>query len=197
MVCKHPVTKHEYYRFCKDSGKKTANLKNGNSPACGINWYDAIVYCNLRSIAENLTPVYRINNNTNPAKWNEIESASSEEGTKYCGPSLPIIEWDEVSMNIAADGYRLPTEAEWIHLAHNSDKTACKFADGLWEWCYDWCGSVNGEKDGIELNMGFDRILRTISFDNGSLSQLQTAQHKDYPDSRDRDFGFRVVRTVV
>lgn len=34
-----------------------------------ISWYDSIVYCNKRSINENMTPCYSINGSTNPDNW--------------------------------------------------------------------------------------------------------------------------------
>jgi acetoin utilization deacetylase AcuC-like enzyme/formylglycine-generating enzyme required for sulfatase activity len=57
-----------------------SHFKGPKQPLEQINWTDAAVYCNERSMAEGLTPCY-------------------DEETWVC--------------NFAADGYRLPTEAEW------------------------------------------------------------------------------------
>ena len=38
-------------------------------PVENVRWYDAIVYCNLLSIKEGLTPCYTIKGSTNPAAW--------------------------------------------------------------------------------------------------------------------------------
>jgi formylglycine-generating enzyme required for sulfatase activity len=58
-----------------------------------ITWYDAVEYCNLLSEKEGLTPAYT------------ITDRSPSTGYPIRGADITI-EW-------AANGYRLPTEAEW------------------------------------------------------------------------------------
>ena len=63
-----------------------------DKPRSGVDWFDSIKFCNLRSEYEGLTPVYY----TDPAFTNIYRS----------GEVVPYVNW-------LADGYRLPTEAEW------------------------------------------------------------------------------------
>ncbi len=63
-------------------------------------WYDALEFCNKLSILDGKTPVYSIAGSTDPDNW----------GT-------PGAAWDAVIVNWAADGYRLPSEMEWMWAA--------------------------------------------------------------------------------
>lgn len=118
-VSDHEVTQAEYEKYCK-YGSWTPDETYGvgnNYPAYFVNWYDAIVYCNLRSIGENLNPAYKIGNETDPRNWSGIVGDAD---TKYCGPSSADSTWDEIIYDTSANGYRLPTEAEWEYIAREA-----------------------------------------------------------------------------
>jgi formylglycine-generating enzyme required for sulfatase activity len=63
--------------------------KAPNHPVQSINWYDAVKWCNARSQKEGLTPCYMVSG-----------------VVMKTGTTTPIVNWN-------ANGYRLPTEAEW------------------------------------------------------------------------------------
>ena len=60
-------------------------------------WYDAVVWCNARSTMENLTPVY-------------YRDAAQ---TRVCSNVDDVILMSSDGVQWSANGYRLPTEAEW------------------------------------------------------------------------------------
>lgn len=126
-VCDHEVTQAEYKKYCKyGSSSSSSSCGVGeNYPAYYVNWYDAIVYCNLRSIDEGLTPAYKIGEETDPRKWSGIVGDSLN---GYCGPSSRNRIWDALTYDKEADGYRLPTEAEWEYIAREAGTSTTTYS---------------------------------------------------------------------
>ena len=102
-IGKNEVTQKEWTEVM---GSNPSKFKGDNLPVEMVNWYDSIEYCNKRSIKEGLHTYYNIDKNN--------KDPNNKPDPKF--GDLDDIKWT-VTINPGADGYRLPTEAEWEYAA--------------------------------------------------------------------------------
>lgn len=216
-VCENEVTQSEWYDVMETNPSYFIDSKK---PVETVSWYDAIVYCNKRSIKEGLVPCYRLNGYTNPANWGDVPVDSDST-------------WDALQCKWNANGYRLPTEAEWEYVAKGglyarpyqysgSDsldwvgwyqsnsasmthriKTKAPNSLALYdlsgnvsEWVWDWRADypLNNQENPHGALIGESRVVRGGSWGEAEEYATNTFRTNCMPNIRTSRIGFRVVR---
>jgi formylglycine-generating enzyme required for sulfatase activity len=199
---KYEVTQKEWQEVMGNN--PSSRNKAEDWPVETVSWFDAIEYCNKRSIKEGLTPAYRGSGDNITCDWN-------------------------------ANGYRLPTEAEWEFAAKGGIKdsyltyeySGSNIVDAVawyggnsgkitWlvgirapnslgiydmsgnvsEWCWDRYGGYSSEAqtDPRGAVSGANRVVRGGSWFYPATYVRSAFRGYFTPSIRSDDLGFRLVR---
>lgn len=188
-----PVTQA---RYAQVTGERPAAAGGDLAPVESVSWLDAVRFCNALSRQEGATPAYR------------LPTVGAEADT------------DAVVWDTSADGYRLPTEAEWEHACRagtegprygpldeiawyrgNTQERPHEVggkqpnAWGLYDMLgnvWEWCWDVYDAEV-----YGSYRVLRGGGWFDEPWSCRASVRRRSHPTLRIDDVGFRVARSVT
>ncbi|WP_216899154.1 formylglycine-generating enzyme family protein [Nocardia alni] len=177
--------------YTRVTGLRPSTASGDQLPVEGVSWWDAVHFCNTLSEREGLAPAYTL---------------------PFDGEG---IDWDA-----SADGYRLPTEAEWEHAGRagttgphygpldeiawyrgNSGERLREVGGkrpnpwGLYDMLgnvWDWCWDFYDPEV-----YGTYRVLRGGGWFDEHWSCRVSARRRSHPTFRVDDVGFRIARSLT
>lgn len=181
------VTQKLYKSVMKEN---PSYFKGDYLPVENISFYDAIYFCNLLSVKQGYTPVYSVNGETDVTKWGY---------TPHKGNGFN----QEISQNLAADGYRLPTYEEWDYAAKagteylNQSKAYAWLSDNS-DYRTHWIMQKLPNKYGLYDMVGnvSEMVWNSINV-GGNYEYREISAISEYKSSKLRYVGFRLARSII
>ena len=196
MVSKTMISQFEYEKLMTYYGAAVGNdyasmvpSETGDdkksTPAYYVSWIEAVIYCNLLSEADGLTPVYKMSNNNQiteeDSPWTKFYDVVKDGNGKYYYNQSPdnvseTSSWDldaSFSADFSADGYRLPTSAEYKYFLKNA-------SDLISDDYNEWCENYNSDYRRVWFN----------------ATNQQPTNDEKYSNAREENMGFRIVRNA-
>jgi sulfatase modifying factor 1 len=137
----------------EDPSHRNYSSGSMDDPVQQVNWYHAIAFCNKLSLMEGLKPAYTVEGVSDWANLAFGDIPSNGYDTN----------WDKATFDWDADGYRLPTEMEWMWAAMGAPADGQDGRINRTGYTKGYAGSI--EEGGKQENLGAYAWYSTNSSD--------------------------------
>jgi len=204
LMAETEVTQLQYRNVMGLMGSNISVFKGDELPVESVSWFDAVAYCNQLSKIEQLPPCYQVSGTD--VAW--------KDGVRCTGYRLPTeAEWEYAARAPTGTKYSgsdNPDEVAWYGSGAGNTTHAVKtkkangrgiydLTGNVWEWVWDWYVDkyeLLSPTDPMGPASGSLRVDRGGSW-RADAGNVRVAHRSRYaPDSRDRNLGFRIVRSV-
>jgi formylglycine-generating enzyme required for sulfatase activity/TolB-like protein len=195
------VTQREWMEIMEQN---PSYFKGEYLPVESVSWYDAVDYCNKRSLKEGLTPAYQETGDTIICDFTasgyrlptEAEWEYAVRGGNKAPPSLVYADVQDVN-DIGWFTMNSGMKSQPVRTKRPNGLGLYDMSGNISEWCWDW---YEGYKDEIQENpigpsSGSLRVIRGGDWTSGETQLRATARRCEFPSVRDAHIGFRVVRS--
>jgi formylglycine-generating enzyme required for sulfatase activity len=183
------------------------NFNGANQPVVGTSWYEAVAYCNWRSVKEGLTAAYNSSGQANLSATGyrlptevEWEYAAAKGAS---GQAERIYAWGDTwdSSKAVYNATRTADVGSKSIAGGDTLQSLADMSGNVSEWCSDnlqWDMNVESRTDRcyfVDDSTSQFFVLRGGAWNNSVEGDFRCACRHNYsPHYRNNDVGFRVVR---
>jgi formylglycine-generating enzyme required for sulfatase activity/TolB-like protein len=211
-ISDHEVTQKEWYNVMGTTVRQQRDMvdkswplggEGDNYPMCYVSWYEAIEYCNKRSVKEGLTPAYsgsgeNITCNFKASGYRLPTEAEWEWAAKGGGKDSMVYEYSGSNSVDGVAWYDDNSEYQ-THPVKTKRANSLGLYDmsgNVREWCWDRYGSYSSgsQTDPAGVAGSSSRVMRGGSWCDDTQGVRSAYRGNNTPSGRVFDFGFRLVR---